>query len=364
VKNKTILLISTEAWGTNFVSKHHYANYLAKNNNVYFLNPVLSSKINPFGKTNVEVKQIKENLVQVNYQNLLPKLNRLPKLIQQYVFKQQAKQIQIYLGINKFDIVWSFDPYRFWNQRVWNADKKVYHTVDFHPKSRTEMDIINSSTLALSISSHIPSKKITKQHNIKIINHGFHNANLTRVDTNIPGKNKLKAVYVGNVANLLDKNRLNQLAVNHADIDFILIGPNSNSNLSIVNKENNSSFTNNVFCLGEIKANLIDSYLKNCNINLLLLKDRLGIKNINSHKLMHYFNSGNVTISDYLLDYEKKNILDMAKTTKEFENLFNKTVANLEYYNSEKLKKERKKYALDNSYVNKIEEITKLLYNT
>ena len=39
LKNKTILIISPERWGTNFVSKHHYALELAKNNNVYFLNP-------------------------------------------------------------------------------------------------------------------------------------------------------------------------------------------------------------------------------------------------------------------------------------------------------------------------------------
>jgi len=149
--NKTILLISPEAWGTNFVSKHHYASYLAKNNTVYFLNPVLSSKINPFGKIEIEVKKIKENLVQVNYQNLLPKLNRLPKFIQNYIFKKQAKQIQQALKIRKFDIVWTFDPRRFWNQQNWKTDKSIYHTVDFHSNSKYEIQSVETSNLVLGV---------------------------------------------------------------------------------------------------------------------------------------------------------------------------------------------------------------------
>jgi len=364
MKNKKILLISPEAWGANFVSKHHYANNLAKHNTVYFLNPVLSSKINPFGKINIELKNVKENLVQVNYQNLLPRLNRLPKLIQKYLFNKQAKQIQKALKVSKFDIVWSFDPHRFWNQTFWIAHRTIYHTVDFHPNTSYEYDLIKSSDLKLSISNHIPSKEISKDNSFQTINHGFDNLN-TKADLKniaIPGKNNKKAVYVGNVANLLDKVRLNQLAINHSDIDFILIGPNSNSNLSIANKEKTIIFANNVFCIGELNANMIDLYLRQCDINLLILKNRKGIKNINSHKLMHYFYSGNITISDWLMDYTDNSILNMAKSPEEFETLFSKVIHNLNFYNSTELKEKRKQFALANTYENKIEIINNLLY--
>src|SRR5450755_3125876 len=40
LKNKTILIISPQAWGQMYISKHHYAITLAKlGNTVYFLNP-------------------------------------------------------------------------------------------------------------------------------------------------------------------------------------------------------------------------------------------------------------------------------------------------------------------------------------
>jgi hypothetical protein len=40
LKNKTILVISPNNWGTMHISKHHYAIELARlGNSVYFLNP-------------------------------------------------------------------------------------------------------------------------------------------------------------------------------------------------------------------------------------------------------------------------------------------------------------------------------------
>jgi len=363
MENKTILLISPEAWGTNFVSKHHYANYLAKHNTVYFLNPVTNSTINPLGRVKVNTNNINKNLVQVNYQNLLPRLNSLPKFIQKYIYKKQAQQIQKALNIVKFDIVWSFDPFRFCNQKVWCSDKTIYHTVDFHPKSKYESEIITSSSITFSISKHIPSKHITNKNNIQIINHGFDNIHVVNDGINIPGENIIKAVYVGNVGNLLDKNRLNKLAINYPKIDFILIGPSSNSNLSIISNKDNITYPNNVFLLGEIKASLIDLYLKKCDINLLILKKREGIQNINSHKLMHYFYSGNITISDFLLDYKNNSILNMAQTEQDYNVLFSEVIKNLNNYNSNELKEKRKQFAISNSYDKKIEEISKLLYS-
>ena len=56
-ENKTILLISPETWGPVKVSKHHYANYLAKANQVYFFNPSLPAKIR-FGKFKVQFENL------------------------------------------------------------------------------------------------------------------------------------------------------------------------------------------------------------------------------------------------------------------------------------------------------------------
>jgi len=246
----------------------------------------------------------------------------------------------------------------------WRADKTIYFTVDLHHNNNFEENIIKNSTLNLSISDYIPSKKITEKHNITTINHGFDNSNTTTlIDVTIPGNNKIKAAYVGNISNFLENERMHLLAKTNLNVDFILIGPNSNSNLSSGKAQKTIQFNDpNIYCIGEIKANLIDSYLIKCNINLLMAKNKNGVKNVNSHKLMHYFYSGNITISDWLLDYEDNEILNMVNTPVEFSKLFTTTINNLELYNSIKLKEKRKQFAIKNTYSEKLKQISKLLY--
>ena len=132
IEGKNILLISPEAWGKNFVSKHHVAKYLSKYNQVYFLDPAIGSNKNPFGKLTVETEDISDSLKVMRYKNLLPKLNDLPKSLQAKTYAKQAKQIQEIIEIDKFDFVWSFDPFRYWNLKWFVADHYVYHTVDVH----------------------------------------------------------------------------------------------------------------------------------------------------------------------------------------------------------------------------------------
>jgi hypothetical protein len=154
MKNKTILLISPEAWGANFVSKHHYAASLAKDNIVFFLEPVKSSKVDPFGHVNVNVVKVNENLFRIDYKNLLPRLNNLPRFVQRILYKKQAKQIQGSLKINEFDVVWSFDPYRFWDLNWFKTKKKIYHAVDVH-RAKFEKDIAQSADLVVIVSQFL-----------------------------------------------------------------------------------------------------------------------------------------------------------------------------------------------------------------
>ena len=71
--NKHILIISTEAWGNNHITKHHYATELAKlGNQVYFLNPV-SDK--------TEVVTIFQNLKAIDHKPMFRGVNRLPSFL-------------------------------------------------------------------------------------------------------------------------------------------------------------------------------------------------------------------------------------------------------------------------------------------
>jgi len=372
MKDKTILLISPEAWGTNFVSKHHYANYLAKNNTVYFLNPAKGSKINPFSNVAVQTKNISKNLIEVTYLNLLPKLNQLNKKTQNIFYRKQAQQIQKALGIKFFDIVWSFDPYRFWNQKVWSTEKTIYHTVDVHFRKSFETDISKSSNLVLLSSEMLREDLKDSNPNIFYTGHAADIDNFEMINTNkikIPGKNKIKAGLVGNFNNNVDYNLILEIAQHNKLLDFIFIGPFEANNLGKTESQKNTitklEKLTNVFFIGEIPSKDINNWLVNLDINLVLYKEDKRNIIINPHKMMGYFYTGKITICSWFNEYKnaENEFVYITKTNSEIPETIKNISENLEYWNNERLQLKRKQFAISNSYVKKIEQINKLLHD-
>lgn len=287
IKDKVIVLISPEPWGENFVSKHHYANYLAKNNKVYFLNPADGSAKFPLSGMDIRTKTIHENLIIVSYKNLIPSLNALPKFIQKLTYRQQIQRLKKSLNLSKIDLIWSFDPNRFFDLSQWDVEKTIYHTVDFHPKAKFEKDIVLSSDYFFGVAD-----LILEEHQVyrkgKLIPHasdldGFN----TKIDLQLPGQNKIRAIYTGNFHQDINYEVLKSLAKDNSDVDFMLIGPTAPSNLSSKNTIEKEDFTalknlENVFFIGNIPPSHLMSYLELADINLVLFKKSQEKKTLQS----------------------------------------------------------------------------------
>jgi hypothetical protein len=366
MEGKTILIISPEPWGKNFVSKHHYANYLSKNNKVFFLNPASGSKL--FGsKIDVQQSIISDNLIVVDYKNLKPKLDKFPKNIQLKTYAKQAILIQDELGVKQWDIVWSFDPHRFINQSCWRSHKTIYHSVDFHPNAQYELDIIGSSDHYFGIADLIINSVPSKKKAIKI-GHGAdlegfqHNA-----EVSIVGKNDIKAMYVGNFHKHIDYDLLLKLATKNMDVDFILIGPTSKSNLSErgfhSGVEEKFKSCDNVYFIGSVPSQDLMTYLKEADINLILFKEEDSILHCNPHKVMGYLFSGKVLLSSYIDEYKdaNANLISMEKSNDSIPVTFKSIKQNLEKHNSKSLQELRRKFAEQNSYLKKIEVINHII---
>ncbi|MFT5820430.1 MAG: hypothetical protein ACI8ZM_001672 [Crocinitomix sp.] len=366
--NKVILLISPEPWGENFVSKHHYANYLEKNNTVYFLNPAASFSKNPFGTIQCATTKIKANLIQVDYVNLLPRLNNLPKVLQKTTYKKQAKQIQKACGVEKFDIVWSFDPNRYFDQAVWNADKTIYHTVDFHPNSRYEKDIVCSSDLFIGVTELILKDHETYRKGIEINHAADIEGFAKQTFDELPGSNSIRAIYTGNFHRHIDYDLLRNLAMENPDVDFIMIGPTKGSNLASkntieLNELGELKQISNLHFIGTVAPENLQNYLSKCDINLVLFKKENEKIHCSPHKLMGYFYSGNVTLSNYIDAHKNTSadIIIMANNSTDTLAKFKAIKNNLADYNNTDLAKKRKAFALENSYPKKIEAINTLI---
>lgn len=369
MQNKTILLISPEPWGINFVSKHHYANYLSEENTVYFLNPATGYVKNVNKGMDFKLNPTKKGLTVVNYLNLVPRLNHLPKWIQKFFYKKQAKHLQAKIGVENFDIIWSFDPNRFFDQEVWKADKRIYHTVDFHPKTKYEKDIVLSSDIFLSVTDLITQEHTTYRKAV-LIPHAADIINFEKSSpTPIPGENKIKAIYTGNFHKHINYELLKNLASAHTNCDFIMIGPTTDSNLSsgnIIEQNILSAIMEmkNVYFMGSVPGSDLMNYLMQCDINLVLFKKENERLHCSPHKLMAYFYTGHITLSNYIdaHQYTDKDIIQMAHCDSELQQSFTAIIQQIDRYNSPELKEKRRNFALANSYSNKIKEIEKLIY--
>ena len=380
LENKTILIISPEAWGPVKVSKHHYATYLSKKNKVYFLNPSKKSRLKNF-KFEITIEELSPTLSLINYSNLLPKLNSLPKSIQYLIYKYQGKKIQQFIA-SKIDIVWTFDPYRYWDQRIWQDAFKIYHSVDVHFSKGFEHILAASSNLVFINSEILRANLMQHNPHIYKINHGADIDALAQTHTitpYLPGYNCYKAGLVCNFNNNIDYLLIRSIAKANPTIDFIMVGPYKSNNLGNTHNQiddeiEQTKAMNNVFFIGSIESESIITYLQLFDINLVLYKESKtwsqsnttldGII-INPHKIMAYLYSGKLIVSTYIHEYATgyDDIILMSNKNNEIVQLVSSAVERLSYFNSPELRNKRTSIAIENSYDNQLKKIERIIDN-
>ena len=374
ISGKTILIISPESWGKNFVSKHHYATYLSKKNKVYFINAVSKWTPKNLIQQTINTKIINENLTTISYSNQLPGLDKFPLPIQSLLFKITARKIQKLINQKNLDIVWNFDPVRFWNFKGWKTKIKIYHPVDEHKDHKLEEIISKHAQFIFSPAQGILDR--FKRYNDKCfkIQHGADIESFEKVNPNakaisLPGKNQIKAGLIGNFHANIDYEIINKCALINPDVDFIFIGPYQSNNLSsipnlITLKVMELSTLSNVFFIGEVQSSELINYLKCFNINLIMYKERKDNPILNTHKLMGYFYSGNVIISNYIVEYANasRDLIILCQSNEEIPVTIQKVKNNLSIENDDSKKELRTNYAKANSYLCQIEKIGELIY--
>ncbi len=359
---KNILLISPEPWGINFVSKHHYARELAKNNKVYFLNPPSKKfKIAAFNST----------LFIVDHKPVFRGLGRLPAYISAYLIYYELKVIEKKVGC-RFDIIWNFDSSRFFNLAKIKNKLKIAHLVDLSEHFQRPL-LARTSDICFCTTDAIAREM--RKYNSKTFNigHGVQKqenpAFLTKEEkSELKTGHKYKAAYIGNLSiKYLDWETICGIVKRNPDVAFFFIGPIEESNLSGVRtfnkKLNDIQLLPNTIFLGSKPAEKIPAYLREMDILLLTYQaDRYRDQLANPHKMMEYLASGKVVVASWTDEYkDKKHLLEMVESNDQLPEKFREVISNLEYYNNPEKQAERKAYALENTYEKKIRRIEALI---
>jgi hypothetical protein len=350
-KNLTILIISPDKWDFLPVSKHHYAIELAKENDVYFINPPNSKKENHSEK-GVKI---------INQYRQIRGINKLPKLLQKFLMKSEVNSIMNQIEGNKADIIWSFDTSRLYHLDLFNAKIKIAHIVDFSEHFNFN-ELISSADFCFATSDSITEKMIKYHSKVFKINHGYFP--ISKVEKQKVNQH-LNAVYVGNLnAKYLDWNALYIIASNYTSITFDFYGT-----LNIDTDFSNNEYFNKVYNLkntifhGKISPEEVSIVLINATFCFAYYQSiKYYSQWQNPHKIMQYLGSGTPLFSSFTHEFRDLDLFTMYQDGNDILDVFNRFINNEFNDFTDEAKQKRIAFALDNTYEKQIERIKKIIF--
>ncbi len=364
MRNQNILLISPDAWGKYYLSKHHYAICLAKHNKVWFLNHVnadLSAR-----RVRVLDTEI-PNLKVVNYRSSMRGLRYYPNVLKQQIFRQQQQAIMAEIGA-EMDLVWSFDPYRFTDWSTFGAKFNLFHPVDLY-HSPIELQVAANAQVIFATSQKILDRYQSLSIPSYFINHGlapdFVNSRPAKLS--LDGRRKIKAGLAGNLLHKhLAREVLLGLCKEQQLVDFYFIGPKgegqeldleSRTFLKKLAAQDNVHFVDTLPYI-DLRAVLLQLDLLMICYNV----DRYEEAPPNPHKLLEYLSVGKVVVSNYFDVYkQQRHLIQMSDSLSDYSETFAKTITKLEHHNAAETIKLRQEYAGEFSYDKQLRKIERII---
>jgi glycosyltransferase involved in cell wall biosynthesis len=345
------------------VSKHHYAIKLAeRGNSVYFLNAPSRDL-----KKDIVIEQTNKGVYVVDYIAPLKGLRFLPSFLRNSIERRFIKKLE--RKINKtFDIIWNFENSRFYDFRfASNEVVKVYHQVDldqnYHPAIAAKTaDIVFAvnDVIKNHLESFAPAIKIPHAFSGNFTDQAV--KVLSGDASQIEKHERPQVYYVGNLGSAyLDLNLLQQLIIQHPEVDFNLVGPYGDS--EAVKK---LAEYKHVHLLGKHTPEQVMRFLDDADILLLLYAvDLFPDQRTSSHKVMEYLASGKAIVSTHLGEFDdKRDLLYMAEKSKDLPRLFDFCVTHIDEINDPAKMKKRIQFAMDNTYEARVVQIEKLIDQT
>lgn len=361
LQGKNILIISPESWGKSFVSKHHYALELVRRGNqVSFLGP-------PSSKYDSQ-PSLETGLTLLSYPGFPKGFRFLPTIVRRLILRRITKKLESWAK-GSFDIIWSFDNSVFFDLDAWGKHKiGISHIVDLNMDFQTQR-ASKTANICFCTTEFILRRLKAANANAHKIPHGVSLPSKLPSPKELPGGNKPKALYVGNLSMpYLDWEVLKETINLNPQVVFCFLGPEGKSNLAIADHHNEirNELRNlpNVHFLGVVPAKDVFSYLMGTDICLVSYQERHHQDQASPHKIPEYLASGKTIVATFTEEYDETGLLQMPRYNKDFPTVFSEVANNLDHYNSETMSGKRVSYAQANTYAAHLVTIEKLIFNT
>lgn len=367
-RDKKILILSPQPWNYFFISKHHYALELAKDNDVWFL----SAPQPGIGwKKELAKNNVRSRLTVIKYKLPLPQffrfhVNKLYRYINRQTVKQMLKRI-----VPHFDLCIDFGCYSLYeNVDFVSAADKIFFPVD----NFSNMPFTQRGAQYLFTVSEVIRKKFSDAGiSCHFINHGLSADFASRAKKELENNNswkKRERITVGYSGNLfirfLNRDIFRQLIDENREIAFHLFGSTEFNKTDAGEAEwfRYLSSQPNVFLRGFLMPEQLADDLQSMDALLLCYKaDNKDYFGENTHKMLEYLSTGKAIISSHISLYADSVMISMTEAGNDeaLPLLFSKTIKELEIHNSVELREKRIAYALDNTYAEQIKRIGRLV---
>ncbi|NOS92185.1 MAG: glycosyltransferase [Cyclobacteriaceae bacterium] len=347
---KKILIISPEYWSHIPVSKHHYAMALARNGNqVFFLNP-------PSSKNSIQEDSIYRGVWIVDYVAIAG-VNRLPAFLRDLINRYQIHSLKK-LCQTSFDVVWSFDAFRFHNLKLFNAKVSIYHVADVH-HSVLERQLANSADIILSVSQKILDRYSYAKKRMKKINHGFGEHFLKVNEAAALPPAPLHVGYVGNLNNWnVDVTTMLEIVDANPSVQFTFMGPYQPDSLIARELKQKANCT----LYGRVDNEKLPQLFEQFHFFMMCYGIEKRDASSNSHKILEYLTTGKPVVMNYTDEYDdKRDLVFMTDRNEELPRVFQEVCANYQQYMAPAWVEKRKVFAFSNSYLQHVKTIDQLV---
>lgn len=366
--NKSIVIFSPQPWSHLYISKHHYARILAKENRVYFISPPEFDGKNTSAW--LQPDPASPNLKVLSFSLTMPERVKfyLPAIYRAVVIRRMKKIIRNATGTPDILIDFGCNA-EFSSLRHFEGAVKIYFPVD--DKDFIDGDMRGSSVV-FSVSKNILSKFEADHKPAYFVNHGLapEFERLARAVLNFPPyvvPSRVTIAYAGNLFSpFVDIPVFQSIIKHHPEVRFDIYGNTKYNKKSTVEKDwfEFLQAAPNVQLKGVLSsANLAAAY-ENVDGFLLCYKpDYVNYHAENSHKLLEYLGAGKVLISTNVSLYDQNPLICMSPKDRneDLVDIFSEVIDRIGEYNTSTLQKARAEFALDNTYKKQLERIEQLL---
>ncbi|MFY7792777.1 MAG: hypothetical protein ACOVQS_03320 [Chitinophagaceae bacterium] len=367
-RDKTIYIISPEAWGVMRISKHHYAIELARmGNRVFFFEPPTLQ-----GSTRGVLIPTNEGVRRVTYKPLA----RGKKYVGSKLYAlMQRRQIRRFIRelTGQPDVVWCFDQGTFDDLSIFGAPLCLFHPVD-HNLERNMPPLARTADLVFSTSPKILEYMCPSGTQGVVIHHGLNatfeqfarqRLELMRGESGVPTFGGRIGFWGSLFKESLDRRKVLRLISAYPEYTFLCWGASQmvQNNLAGKNDEEVAEFIRalasspNVKMMGPGTAEDFTAELPGLDV-LINIEFEYSARwdNGNPHKLMEYLSTGKPIFSTPALMYADTDLLFISRS-EDVVSDFRMLVEGWEDWASPLASSKRISFALQNTYRQQIDRI-------